>query len=381
MIIDCHAHVFENWSGPCGHPSNEIHRRYMQKVQTRTSARVFRARDGEEVSGAVLFHEGQNGWSGLKDVNFRVGMNGRLDFTLDGEDYHSQYMPVGMQTIQSPPDFMLAQMLYAGVDHCVLQTGWGYGAMNDYNAFAQNQYPDKFTALLNVDEPRAYTEESIAEFDRAHKQLGLKGVYFALDAFARYDFDLTIEDPKLDPFWMRVQASGLPVFIEVTPIPDYNTASYIANMVRLKRLMDRFRTVQWILVMGPPVRSFGMNGRWEFPEEVMSAYRNENLWIEVMFPITWGGQWEYPFVEAQALIRDMRDKFGADKMIWGSDMPNLERFCTYTQCVDYVRRHCSFLTTNEKEKILGGNLDGILKISERLKAGSVHPPRRLAHSF
>ena len=40
----------------------------------------------------------------------------------------------------------------------------------------------------------------------------------------------------------------------------------------------------------------------------------------------------------------MRDLFGASKLVWGSDMPNLERFCTYRQCVDYVRKHCPFLT-------------------------------------
>ena len=109
MIIDCHAHVFQNWAGPCGHPSDAIHLKYMQKVQTRTSARVVRARDGKEVAGAVLFKEGDNSWAGLKDVDFRVGRNGQLDFTIDGEDYHSQYMPVGMQEIAAPPELMLAQ--------------------------------------------------------------------------------------------------------------------------------------------------------------------------------------------------------------------------------------------------------------------------------
>jgi hypothetical protein len=47
-----------------------------------------------------------------------------------------------------------------------------------------------------------------------------------------------------------------------------------------------------------------------------------------MFPITWGGVWDYPYPEAQALIRDMRDRWGASKLVWGSDMPNVERFCT-----------------------------------------------------
>ena len=152
---------------PAGTKSSEIHRRYIQKVQTRTAARVFRARDGKVVSGALLFEPGRNGWSGLKDVDFRVGNYGRLDFTIDGEDYHSQYMPVGMQQIVAPPELMLAQMQYAGVDHCRAAGGRGYGAMNDYNAFAQSQYPGKFTGLLNVDEPRAYTEAALREFDRA----------------------------------------------------------------------------------------------------------------------------------------------------------------------------------------------------------------------
>lgn len=360
MIIDCHAHVFQHWAGACGHESSDVHRRHMQKVQTRTVARVFRARDGKVVSGAALFEPGRNGWSGLKDVNFRVGTYGRLDFTIDGEDHHSQYMPVGMQQIVAPPELMLAQMRYAGVDHCVLQAGGGYGAMNDYNAFAQHQYPGKFSGLLNVDEPRAYTDAALREFDRAVATLGLKGVYFGLEAFARYDFDITFDDPRMDAFWAKVAATRLPVFFEISAIPDYDRASAIANVLRLKGLMDRWRDVRFVLVMGPPVGVFAPAGRWEFPPEVLDAYRHPNLLIEIMFPITWGGVWEYPYVEAQALIRQMRDLFGADRLVWGSDMPNVERFCTYTQCVDYVRRHCMFLSASEKEAILGGNVAALL---------------------
>ncbi|MGE0749247.1 MAG: amidohydrolase family protein [Variibacter sp.] len=367
MIIDCHAHVFQSWAGACGHPSSEIHRKYIQKVQTRTAARVFRARDGKEVSGAVLFKAGDNSWAGLNDVNFRVGEYGRLDFTIDGEDYHSQYMPVGMQQIVAPPELMLAQMQNAKVDHTVLQTGWGYGAMNDYNAFAQNQYPDKFTAMLNVDEPRAHTAENLKEFDRAHGELGLRAVYFALDAYARYGFDITFDDPRMDAFWSKVEAARLPVFFEATAIPDYTEASYVRSMIALKALMDRYRNIRWVLVMGPPVGFFGLSGQWAFPDPVLEAYRHENMLIEVMFPITWGGKWEYPYPEAQVLIAHMHKLFGAAKLVWGSDMPNVERFCTYLQSVDYVRRHCTFLKGSEKDAVLGGNIDALLGISERLR--------------
>ena len=222
--------------------------------------------------------------------------------------------------------------------------------------------------MLNVDEPRAFTDAGLREFERAHRQLGLKAVYFALDAFARYDFDITFDDQRLDAFWSRIEAARLPVFIEVTAIPNYDEASYVANIVRLHGLMNRFRDIIWVLVMGPPVGFFGRSDQWEFPDSIEAAYRHDNLLIEVMFPITWGGVWEYPYPEAQALIRGMRDKFGASKLIWGSDMPNVERFCTYTQSVDYVRRHCGFLSATEKDAILGGTTDALLGVSDRLRA-------------
>ena len=95
-----------------------------------------------------------------------------------------------------------------------------------------------------------------------------------------------------------------------------------------------------------------------------------------MFPITWGGVWDYPYPEAQSLIRGMRDMFGADKLVWGSDMPNVERFCTYTQSVDYVRRHCSFLTATEKDAILGGTMATLLRSKRRNNDTSTERNRR-----
>jgi len=49
--------------------------------------------------------------TGLKDLDFRIGRYGRLEFMREGEEYAIHYMPVGMQTIESPPEFMIAQML------------------------------------------------------------------------------------------------------------------------------------------------------------------------------------------------------------------------------------------------------------------------------
>ena len=73
MIIDCHAHVFMHWITPTGHPTREIHKRYMQRMITRTVANTFRARDGAKADTKALYRPDDPGWTGLTDVDFRVG--------------------------------------------------------------------------------------------------------------------------------------------------------------------------------------------------------------------------------------------------------------------------------------------------------------------
>jgi predicted TIM-barrel fold metal-dependent hydrolase len=225
--------------------------------------------------------------------------------------------------------------------------------MNDYNAFTQAAFPEKFTGLLHIDEAIADREDVLTEADRAHG-LGLKGLYYSHD-FSRHGYDRNLDHDAFRPFWDRIAAWNFPAFVELSATPGYDRKSYIANLMALDRLMQRYPTVRFVLVMGPPVAHFAGSGKWDFPPEVLAAYKRDNLLIEIMFPITWGGVWEYPYPEAQELIRGMRDLFGASKLVWGSDMPNLERFCTYRQCVDYVRKHCPFLTAAEKDAVLGGN--------------------------
>ena len=302
MIIDCHAHVFSHWSGACGHPSSAVHLKYLQKVVTRPAARAFRARDGKEIKPSMLVRADDNTGAGLTDVDFRVGRFGQLAFTYDGEDCYVQYLPVGMQELNCPPELMLAQMTVAGVDHAILQAGGGYGAMNDFNAYTQHQYPDKFTGLLHIDEATADQPATLAEVDRAANSLGLRGLYFAQD-FSRHGYARNVDHDAFRPFWDKIVRLRLPVFIELSSTPGYDRAGYLGNLAALDRLLGRHPTHRFLLVMGPPVGHFGMSGAWEFPDEVLATYKRDNLQIEVMFPISWGGVWDYPYPEAQQLIR------------------------------------------------------------------------------
>jgi predicted TIM-barrel fold metal-dependent hydrolase len=355
MIVDCHAHVFEHWIGPCGHKSRHDHARALQYMLARTVAPTYRARDGKRVDAKALIKPGARGWDDNAAVEFRVGKNGQLEFTVAGEDYRIQYMPVGMQEMVSPPDFLLAQMVHAGVDRAVLQAGATYGMMNDYNSFAQRQHPDKLTGLMNVPEALAGEPEYLAEIERAHRELGLKGIYYNVEGFSRNSFAWQLDDRRLVPFWEKMVELKLTLCIEPSGGPTYDRPGYVATMAAIGRMVERFPSVPCHIAMSPPVAHFAHGASYEFTPEMTALYKRDNVVMEVMFPITYGGIWDYPYPEAQALVRDMRDKFGAEKLVWGSDMPNVERFCTYKQSLDYVRRYCEFLTAREKDLILGLN--------------------------
>jgi predicted TIM-barrel fold metal-dependent hydrolase len=79
--------------------------------------------------------------------------------------------------------------------------------------------------------------------------------------------------------------------------------------------------------------------------------------VELLIPLLYGAKWEYPYVEAQPMIRQLYERLGPTKLIWGSDMPNLERSCTYRQSLDYLRTHCTFISQTDMDMVLGTNAD------------------------
>ncbi|MBT3360187.1 MAG: amidohydrolase [Rhodospirillales bacterium] len=355
MIIDCHYHIFQPWTGPCRHPSQDIHKKYLQSMLTATNARVYRIGDGEPAETAALYHGEGSSWEDLNDVNFRVGRFGRLEFTVEDEDFAIQFMPVGMQNIEAPPEMAVAQMTYAGVDHCILQAGGAYGIMSDDNAEAQKIFPEKITGLMWVHSPTAGEAQSLAEIDRAFHQLGLRGIHYDIEGYTRQGYEWRMDDQRLAPFWEKLEALGIVVCIEIHGGPMPGEAGYRFQMEGLANLARRYPGLRWHMSLGLPVHHYWRDASWDMPAEIAAIHSHENVFTEVTLPIFWGAKWDYPYPEGQAVIKGYRDKFGAERMLWGSDMPNVERYCTYKQSLDYILRYCDFLSAHEKDRFLGGN--------------------------
>lgn len=63
----------------------------------------------------------------------------------------------------------------------------------------------------------------------------------------------------------------------------------------------------------------------------------------------------FPFATITRYVRDLYDRFGPDRLIWGSNYPPSAKACTYKENVDFLRE-LPFLSESDKEKIFGKTL-------------------------
>jgi predicted TIM-barrel fold metal-dependent hydrolase len=361
-IVDSHAHIFPFLGGASGYDSVATHMRYFQKDMCNSSHPVRRVADNALVEGQRLWDGVDPGPGGLLDVNFRVGRCGRLIWTSDGVDYYMQFQSPMLQAMESPPDFMVAQMDYAGVERMVLQNAHLYGRLNEYFGDALRTYPDRFIGLADLDESNAHTDREIARLADGVERLGLKGVYYTSGGLFTSSFRHHLDDLIFEPYWREIERLDLVVYWDIEAHPQPTRDDYLEQLRRFGRWRARHPDVRSVLVHGIGDMLLGQAG-YDLPADILETCREPNVWLEVLFPIALGRVEEYPFLTAQARVRHMYDSFGPKKLLWGSDLPNVERYCTYGQSLDYVRRHCRFLANDEKQAILGGNLLSVLRLA------------------
>ena len=358
-IIDGHGHVFPDLAGACGFADAGTHLLYMQRsMHVHGNQPYRRKRDHATTTIRPLWSADDHSEAGRrKDVGFRVGRHGRFEWEHDGEGYYLQFLPPSMQDMECGAEFMVVQMDYAGIKSVVLQNDHIYGNSAHYFADAMRRHPGRFIGLAQVDEAFAWRDDQM-KFLEEQIALGMRGLYFTMTGYFRNAYARLYDDPVYDPFWRCVAEARWPVFwvhSTKSPIGDYG-----AEMRVFRRFLDRHPAIKNVLVHGVPTSAFADDKDVvRFPDwmtEIMARYK---VWSEVLFPIMWGGRMRYPYIRAHGHIRQMTDAFGPEKLIWGSDMPNVERFCTYRQTFTYCWDHCEFWSEADRRKIFRENALGL----------------------
>lgn len=372
MIVDVHAHIFPPLGGASGFATAADHALFLQLYIATHAQPTRRLRDHRRSDGDDRLGDGRYASpAAFSGADFRVGRFGRFEWTVGEEVYYRQFLPPSLQDMQAPAEFLLQEMAYAGVDRVVLQNARLYGRLNTYFAEAARRYPGKFLPLADVDEARADTAEEIGRLTHAVTHLGMRGLYYATRGHFTGGYRRHLDDPAFYPYWEEVRRLRLPVFWEILGVPLPTPAAYLDQIARLNHWAERYPDIPSVLTHGidPDVL------RTALPEPLQELLAREQFLIELLYPIGQGRLHEYPFIEAQGAIRRLYDRVGGRRLVWGSDMPNVQRHCTYEQSLRYVQDHCPFIATGDRDGILGGNA---MRLFAPSPAGGQAAPTRLA---
>jgi predicted TIM-barrel fold metal-dependent hydrolase len=369
-IIDCHAHIFPPAASAAGFPDVAMHLLYQQRSMHLHGNQPYRRfSDRSLVSERPLWDANDPSPAGRKDVNFRVGTHGRYEWTADGEDQYVQFLPPWMEKLEMTAETLQAYMDYSGVQTAILQNEHIYGNLATMFSEAAAAHPGRFLGLAQVEESYAHTDAELERLSDEIGRLGMAGFYFTTAGLFRTGYKPMHSEPTYDPFWSFVEKSGLPVFwVQFGKSP---VGTYEDEMLHLARIIERFPGIRHVLVHGVPTALYaGDDDRLQLPSVIDTLLTQAPVYSEILYPIGWGGKHEYPYLRAHTHIRQLIEKFGVSRFIWGSDAPNVDRYCTYAQSLTYFTRYSDYLSDADRRAILRDNAINLIPALQRLNGAN-----------
>ena len=357
-IFDAHIHVFpsivkgEAFDEDCL-KETQYHLRFPGPGGYR------RVRDNEPFTEPVLLGDG-DGVSWLPDVDFRIGLYGRVIFTHEGEDYYFQHGPPAYADLSSTPEQAIVQMDYVGVDRAVIQHDRLYGRLDDYLGDAVAKYPDRLVALAQVDEWRGHEPDQLERLRRQIEDLGFSGLYFSTGGFCHVDFAFGLNDPVLESLWDLVADLGIPVHWFAANRRGPRMEQYLKEIEEFARWGRAHPHIPSVLTHGLENLRFDPShpDRFKVPSQIIDLVGLPSWNIELMVHKQIYDVDFAPYLpEAAQVIRDLAEAVGAEKMMYGSDMPGCEKVVTYRQSRVLYEKRCDFLTDEERAGLMGGNLE------------------------
>jgi hypothetical protein len=259
---------------------------------------------------------------------------------VDDDGHIRQQLPPSFDPTASPPEILLGYMDQAGVDRAVMVQHHLYGDQNAVVLDTLKRWPDRFYGfayLGSLDQPDAP--------DQLERLLGagMSGLKIEVGVTRRMRADFRLDGEREGAVFDRLNQLQRPLIIDLNAATD-------ADTVALQRLIQVFPHIRIIICHLGGV----MRAGWQ--ERALLA-KNPQVYVDLAsIWFTPGGEQEYPFPQSQEYVRWAAENLGADKMMWGTDYPGLLNWATYTQLADFVRRHCAFLSAEQKALIMGGTV-------------------------
>tara|TARA_Y100001960_G_scaffold300652_1_gene349928 strand:+ start:1398 stop:2528 length:1131 start_codon:yes stop_codon:yes gene_type:complete len=369
-VYDGHAYCFPSLHGSGGFEQKEVFEKHQQVAISQHFQPVWTDHDRALVPDVSKISPADK-WNidSVKDIDFGPTHRGRYEWSYQGVRYVKQYMPPSVTNMSYDADDLVAEMDYAGVDRALLHRTPYLGLGNKYIYDCVQRFPDRLQGLAHVPEWQITDkiDDSIKMLEFAISELGLKGLQFLPDHMTLYNKAEDWDSNKFDPFWRSLEKLNVPLFIT----PRYTSLAGKSDLVenlnyqlqKVGNWMKKYPSIKVIWTHGLAWRLFIEKDGLSIPSSVYKAapLGNPNFYLQLLFPIFLGGVWDFPMKPVLPTLKELNERVGADRLIWGTDMPMVMRYYTYKQCLDQIKEYGKeVLSEKEIEMICGGNMYEIM---------------------
>ncbi len=235
----------------------------------------------------------------------------------------------------APLEQLIITMGMSGVDVAVAVQPQPYAWDNSYLSDALAECPDRLIGIALVN-PRS--PDSASELLALTEPGRFQGFRLNLDGD---DEGLWLTDGTVDALWKVAADRGLVVCMQIEP----------QHAGRLRTLASRFRDVRFVVDhLGKPDVTEGAPYPSFRPILELAELDGAHIKLSGVF---YASRQEFPYQDMIPMVRLAWEAFGARRMLWGTDFPNIFKACGYEAALDHVKSHLPFLSDDDKAWILG----------------------------
>ncbi|MFN0055775.1 MAG: amidohydrolase family protein [Planctomycetales bacterium] len=224
-----------------------------------------------------------------------------------------------------------------GIDRAVLVQPVYPGEENSYVADCARARPERYAAVCVVDPRQANAAERLAYWVTKRGCRGLRlrpRVAAEASAFG---------SPLADRLWN--QAAELGIVISVLANGEH--------LAILKSLAQRFPSVPIVVDhLAHPAHPDELASLGVATLVELAACASVSLKLSGTYYFS---RERFPYADCHRLFRIVLERFGPERLLWGSDFPHVLLKNPYGSALDLIQRALPDLATADRERILGGN--------------------------
>ncbi len=201
---------------------------------------------------------------------------------------------------------------------------------NRYLADVLRRYPGRFHGVCRVDPEDAASPDALSELTAQ----GFRGVRLSPAANASGDW---ITGPLMQPLWSRCAKLKVPMTLLIPAARLPQIVSLLDGNPELNVVIDHMADCP----LDRPDLLAGLLGLARYPSVFVKI---SHLWSL--------SKQAYPYRDALEQVKKLRDRFGAERLMWGTDWPIATEMLDYSRRVKLYEENMSFLNRDEQADVM-----------------------------